>query len=131
MVMLNPSTADERSNDPTVERCQRRALALGCGGLIVTNIFAYRSTDPAALYKLADPVGPDNNSNILQAASTPNALVICAWGRHGALKQRGAEVEQYLRGASVPLHVLALNDDGSPSHPLYLPYERQPQEWKA
>lgn len=54
-LMLNPSTADDLSNDPTVERCQRRALAMGFGGLEVVNIFAFRSTDPAALYSL--PVG--------------------------------------------------------------------------
>ena len=30
-VMLNPSTATEVQNDPTVERCERRARALGYG----------------------------------------------------------------------------------------------------
>ena len=37
-VMLNPSTATEVQNDPTVERCERRARALGFGGFRVTNL---------------------------------------------------------------------------------------------
>ena len=44
-VMLNPSTATEVQNDPTVERCERRARALGFGAFRVTNIFAWRDTE--------------------------------------------------------------------------------------
>ena len=45
-VMLNPSTATEIQNDPTVERCERRARTLNFGAFRVTNIFAWRDTDP-------------------------------------------------------------------------------------
>ena len=51
-VMLNPSTATEVQNDPTVERCERRARALGCGAFRVVNIFAYRATDPQVMRAL-------------------------------------------------------------------------------
>ena len=57
-VMLNPSTATEVQNDPTVERCERRARALGYGGFCVTNIFAWRDTDPRKMRAAAEPVGP-------------------------------------------------------------------------
>ncbi|OZA02269.1 MAG: hypothetical protein B7Y02_16985, partial [Rhodobacterales bacterium 17-64-5] len=57
-VMLNPSTATEVQNDPTVERCERRARVLGFGAFCVTNIFAYRATDPKVMRAVADPVGP-------------------------------------------------------------------------
>ncbi|WP_443069362.1 DUF1643 domain-containing protein, partial [Sulfitobacter sp. HI0129] len=54
-VMLNPSKADEIANDPTVERCERRARALGFGAFRVTNIFAWRDTDPRAMRAAAAP----------------------------------------------------------------------------
>lgn len=78
-VMLNPSTADELQNDPTVERCERRARSMGFGGLRVANIFAWRDTDPTALYALNDPVGPDNDAAI-QESVLGAGLVVCAWG---------------------------------------------------
>ena len=61
-VMLNPSTATEVQNDPTVERCERRARALGFGAFRVTNIFAYRATDPKVMRAVPDPVGPATSS---------------------------------------------------------------------
>jgi hypothetical protein len=125
-VMLNPSTADEVDNDPTVERCQRRALQMGYGGLRVANIFALRSTDPAALYTDADPVGPDNDQAILEAAQGAG-IVICAWGTHGNLLQRGAAVTDLLTRAGARPHYLQRNQDGTPKHPLYVAYSIEPQ----
>jgi len=127
-LMLNPSTADERENDPTVERCQRRAMAAGYGGLYVTNLFAYRSTDPAGLSTFrGDPIGPLNNSWILWAAR--QAKVICAWGNHGKLLRRDEEVIRMLRAEKTPLHALRLNAGNIPAHPLYIPYSEQPVLW--
>ena len=63
-VMLNPSTATELQNDPTVERCERRARALGFGAFRVTNIFAFRATDPRVMRADPDPVGPGNDAAI-------------------------------------------------------------------
>ncbi|MDD5001528.1 MAG: DUF1643 domain-containing protein [Thiomonas arsenitoxydans] len=124
-LMLNPSTADETDNDPTVERCQRRAVAMGYGGLVVCNIFAYRSTDPGVLYTASDPVGPDNDVAIVAQAQAAG-LVVCGWGTHGALQGRGAAVLSMLRDAGVTPHALRINRDGSPQHPLYVGYARQP-----
>ena len=124
-LMLNPSTADESANDPTVTRCQRRAWSMGYGGLVVCNIFAYRSTDPQALYTLDDPVGPDNDAAILDQARQAG-LVVCGWGKHGALHGRGTAVLNMLRSAGIQPHALQINGDGSPKHPLYVGYGRQP-----
>lgn len=129
-VMLNPSTADEIDNDPTVERCERRARAMGYGGLRVANIFALRSTDPAALYEHADPVGQDNDAAIIESV-TGAGLVVCAWGAHGNLFSRGEKVLQLLRSAGVIPHYLQLNKDGTPKHPLYVPYEITPTPMEA
>lgn len=127
-LLLNPSTADALSNDPTVERCQRRARKLGFGGMVVVNLFAYRSTNPEGLYRAEDPVGPDNDRAILHAVASAG-MVICGWGRHGQHAGRGKAVECLLRNAGIKLHYLQLNADGSPGHPLYLPYGLRPQEW--
>lgn len=124
-LMLNPSTADEVDNDPTVERCQRRALQMGCGGLRVVNIFAYRSTDPAALYEQEDPVGPENDAAILDATRDAG-IVICAWGKHGNYMGRGLQVMRMLVAAGVQPHYLQLNQDGTPKHPLYVGYDVKP-----
>jgi hypothetical protein len=126
-LLLNPSTADEIKNDPTVERCERRARAMGYGGLIVTNAFALRSTDPKALYAEADPVGPDNAAAIVEAARAA-ALVVCGWGRHCEAVRPGwgRTLLRMLAEAGAVPHALAITSDGSPKHPLYVGYATQP-----
>ncbi len=127
-IMLNPSTATERQNDPTVERCERRARALGFGAFRVTNIFAFRATDPKAMRAAADPVGPANDAAILDSLPWADA-VICAWGNHGAHMNRGLTVADLLRNTGVPLDHLGLTGQGQPRHPLYVSYDQRPQPW--
>ena len=127
-VMLNPSTATEIQNDPTVERCERRARTLGFGAFRVCNIFAYRATDPRDMRAQTDPVGPENDAAIARAAEWADR-VICAWGTHGAHLQRGVAVEHMLRGQPKPLYHLGLSKQGHPKHPLYIAYAVQPELW--
>jgi hypothetical protein len=127
-VMLNPSTATEVQNDPSVERCERRARALGHGGFRVCNIFAFRATDPRVMRAAPDPVGPLTDAAILAGAEWAD-VVICAWGTHGAYLGRGLAVEQALRSTGKPLHHLGLSKAGFPKHPLYIGYDRQPEPW--
>ncbi len=127
-VMLNPSTATEVQNDPTVERCERRARALGFGGFAVANIFAYRATDPRVMRLQADPVGPANDQAILDQANSAQQIV-CAWGSHGAHLERGAAVARLLRATGRELFHLGLTQGGQPRHPLYVGYDRQPELW--
>lgn len=127
-IMLNPSTATEVQNDPTVERCERRARALGYGAFRVTNIFAWRDTDPRRMRAAADPVGPANDAAILDGVDWADA-VIAAWGSHGAHLDRGARVEAMLRGTGRAVHHLGLTGGGHPRHPLYIAYARQPERW--
>ncbi len=129
-VMLNPSTATEVQNDPTVERCERRARALGFGAFRVTNIFAWRDTDPFAMRKAADPVGPANDKAILEACDWADQ-VVAAWGTHGAHLGRGPAVERLLRARNIPLYHLGLSKHGHPKHPLYISYSQSPVLWHA
>lgn len=128
-VMLNPSTATEVQNDPTVERCERRARALGFGAFRVANIFAWRDTDPQKMRAAGDPVGPANDAAIRDGAHWAD-LVICAWGTHGTHLGRGPAVERLLRATGRPLFHLGLTKAGHPRHPLYIGYDRQPEPWR-
>lgn len=127
-VMLNPSTATELQNDPTVERCERRARTLGFGAFRVTNIFAFRATDPKVMRAAADPVGPANDAAIRDSAPWADRIV-CAWGSHGAHLDRGPAVEALLRATERPLFHLGLTKAGHPKHPLYIGYAQAPQPW--
>ncbi len=127
-VMLNPSTATEVQNDPTVERCERRARALGFGAFRVTNIFAWRDTDPFKMRKAKEPVGPLNDKAILDGCDWAD-LIVAAWGTHGEHLGRGAFVEKLLRETTTPIHHLGLSKAGHPKHPLYIAYSQQPMLW--
>lgn len=128
-VMLNPSTATELRNDPTIERCERRARALNAGSFEITNLFAYRATDPRDLRRATAPNGPDNDAALTTAAARATRI-IAAWGVHGTHQNRAAEVIALLRATPTPLYHLGLTKHGHPRHPLYLPYSQQPAHWE-
>jgi hypothetical protein len=127
-VMLNPSKATELQNDPTVERCERRARALGFGAFRVTNIFAWRETNPHLMRKAADPIGPDNDRVLIAGSDWANQI-IAAWGTHGAHLNRGPATAELLWKAGKPIFHLGLTKHGHPKHPLYIRYTQQPEPW--
>lgn len=122
-IMLNPSTADEIVSDPTVTRCENRAREWGYGGLIVTNIFAFRATDPKDMKAQDDPVGPENNGHIFHAA-LQSADIVCGWGTHGSYLGRDKHVIQLLQRHGIRPMSLGVTKDGHPRHPLYVPYSQ-------
>lgn len=127
-IMLNPSKADEFRNDPTVERCERRARQLGFGAFCVTNIFAWRDTDPKAMRQVSEPIGPLNDDVLIDRAIQSDQI-ITAWGAHGEHRERGPQVARMLRNAGLPLYHLGLSKFGHPRHPLYISYARSPERW--
>jgi len=127
-LMLNPSTADEHRLDPSCSRARDFAERWGYGALIVTNLFAWRATDPADMKAVCEPVGRSNDQAILRGARQ-SGVVVCAWGNHGGHRDRAATVVARLRGAGVPLHALKITAGGQPSHPLYLPARLTPARW--
>ena len=118
-LMLNPSTADEFRLDPSCTRARRYAERWGYGALIVTNLFGWRATDPGAMKAAREPVGRANDEAILRAAREA-AIVVCAWGNHGAHLRRSTTVTDLLRAAGIALHALRVTGAGEPAHPLYL-----------
>lgn len=123
VVGLNPSTADETKDDNTVRRCLDYARQWGFGGLCMTNLFGFRSTDPAIMIAEPEPVGPDNDRWLVQVAEQAS-MILCAWGTDGRHLGRSKAVLQLLR--EFPLHCLTITQDGEPGHPLYLRKDLKP-----
>jgi hypothetical protein len=117
-VMLNPSTADAKKDDPTLTRCINFAKSWDYGSLEVVNLFAYRATKPRELRQVADPVGLKNNC-YLQLATKQASLIIVAWGTKGSFLKRDKEVLNLISGKQ-PLYCLGLTKHGHPCHPLYV-----------
>jgi hypothetical protein len=117
-VMLNPSTADAFRTDPTIARCISFARDWGYGGVHIVNLFAFRSTDPAALLRRRDPIGPLNDF-FIDHATTNCDRVIAAWGNHGMLRDRH---EQFILSGKCDgrLYHFGLTLRGQPRHPLYV-----------
>jgi hypothetical protein len=124
-VGLNPSTADECVDDPTIRRCMGFARDWGYGALVMVNLFAYRATHPSVLSEVADPVGP-RNDYWLMAASRRVELILAAWGIHGTLRGRDAAALGKLKC----VHCLGTTKAGHPRHPLYLPRRVTPTPYQ-
>lgn len=119
-VLLNPSSADERRDDPTVRRCLRFARDLGFGSLAVVNLFALRAMDPRTLIDAKDPIGPGNDGAIADAARAADAIVL-GWGAWGSVfARRTADVRALLVPVESRLRVFGYTRRGEPRHPLYL-----------
>jgi hypothetical protein len=121
-VGLNPSTADANLDDPTIRRCAR---SWGFYSFCMTNLFAFRATDPMKLYGQKPDViiGPDNDATLKRLAMGAGMIVAC-WGKHGALNGRDLQALKIL-----PFNIACIkkNADGSPAHPLYLKGDLVPQ----
>lgn len=130
-VLLNPSTATEDQDDSTIRRCIGYSQEWGFDGLYILNIFALRSTDPRALYKTRDPIGPDNDRMIEKYALACSS-VVAGWGVHGLFKQRGETVLRRLTiEIGVDVSCLRVTKDGTPNHPLYLKGDLKPVQLRA
>lgn len=126
-VMLNPSVADAERDDPTIRKCIGFAQRWGYIGIHVVNLFAFRATNPAVLKTAKDPIGPDNHE-FIRASVLSADLTVVAWGKMGSWMNRAVDVYRGLLDESLTV-ALRTNGDGSPEHPLYVPYDVQPVKW--
>lgn len=134
---LNPSTADEVQDDPTIRRIKAFCRDWGYGGLFMTNLFAYRATLPEDMKAHPRPIGEfeaytgfghtffQKNDIWLFEASRSCALTVAAWGCDGLFLNRQEQVCKFLKG----MKCLGRNADGTPKHPLYLRADTKPQEF--
>lgn len=122
-VMLNPSTADATSDDPTIRRCIGFARSHGFGGIEVVNLFAFRTTDPALLPRTAEARGAGNDEHIRRAIERC-VVTIAAWGVHGA-----GHWQAIPSLSGIELHCLGVTNRGEPRHPLYVAGIARMQPW--
>lgn len=127
-VMLNPSIADADLDDPTIRRCIGFARREGAGGIVVANLFALRSTDPAALRSHAFAFGA-GNYDALHKVGAMNCPVVCAWGVGGSLNDGDKTALGIMRDAGADLWCLGRTKDGHPRHPLYVRSDQKLEDY--
>ena len=121
IIGLNPSTADETENDPTITRCINFAKSWGYGGVCVANLFAYRATAPSDMKASNDPIGIENDSWLYKLAKEAT-IIVAAWGNDGSYLNRSGAILDVL----LNLHYIKMNKSGEPAHPLYLKVDLKP-----
>lgn len=149
-VMLNPSTADDRDDDRTIETIVRLTWSWANPGLIpaalatprfcglhVANLYAWRARDPMELLGEQDVIGPQNDKLLAQMAADAD-MIVAAWGNGPFPVRRRTEhllrisrVLELLGGARKPIHALEMTRQGHPRHPLYSRSGAIPFVWKA
>jgi hypothetical protein len=125
-VMLNPSTADHRTDDRTIGRCVEFSKRWGHSSLYVANLYAWRTTYPHELRQIDETTarGPENASYIEYLVGR-SALVVCAWG--GSVKHL---IETRMQLWPVKeAWCLGKTKSGEPLHPLYLRGDTQLQRY--
>lgn len=127
IIGLNPSTADEITDDPTIRRCIGFARSWGYGCIVMLNLFALRATDPKVMKAHPAPIGDANDDHLM--IWTRGRRVLCAWGANGSFMNRDRAVLDLL--ADRDLVCLGTTKAGHPKHPLYIRGDTQPVSMHA
>ena len=120
---LNPSTADERLNDPTVRRCIGFAARWGYGGIFMCNVFTLVSTDPKKL-NVQTPIAM-GASSAMKVIRGRCSKAVAGWGNLITQVRQGEERIEQIKQKLSPLYCLGMTKQGHPRHPLYLPYSTE------
>jgi hypothetical protein len=131
---VQPSTADETDNDPTILREIGFSQRWGYSWLDKVNLFDLCSPNPETLYSAAHLAVMAVNDDYIRHAAARADFVMCVWGNHGAHLARGARVKRMLRDAGIKLHIFGTTKEGYPKHTLArgkhrIPDDARPIEW--
>ncbi len=124
-IMLNPSTADAKQDDPTIRRCMNFSTLWGHDSMVVVNLYAHRATNPKFLLDAKDPIGPEN-ANYIYESIADSDLVIAAWG---AFKLGVPEDIKFVLKRADELFCLGTTKAGHPKHPLYVKASQMPERF--
>lgn len=138
-VGLNPSTADEREDDPTIRRCVAFAKKWGYDGLWMLNLWAYRATSPKDLKGAGigdcELEGGERHLHIAQVLIRNADRIVLAWGAHGAWHDAGVGWWEMLLPVRAhwnnleEFQCLGCCKNGEPRHPLYLAKDTEPHHF--
>ena len=138
-IMLNPSTADDKEDDPTIRRCIGFAKSWGYGAIIVCNLIPYRATNPKELLSIDDNefLGTIDNKGIvgyynsayISKLSQKVDKVVCAWGNSNVIKKLRINISKIKEIVDKPLYYIEISKDGTPKHPLYLKSDNELKLW--
>ncbi len=127
-ILLNPSKATEKLSDPTLARCQTRALLLGYKQFRICNLFAFRSTSPKIL-KTTPHIKGSHNDKIIRKSILWADSIICSWGSLGTFQNRSSEVLKLLKKSNKSVYHLGLTKNRQPKHLLYISFNVSPKKW--
>ena len=127
-ILLNPSTATELKNDPTITRIERHSKILKMGSFTVCNLFALREKNPKLLKKHKYPLGKENDS-FIEKYSLEAEIIVCAWGNEGEYMNQSEKIKNLLLTMNHQAYVFGLTKKGNPKHPLYLSYKTSLTRW--
>lgn len=120
-VGLNPATGDTDGKPrPTLAKVVKWAKREGCSSVVVVNLFAFRSTDPAALFDADVDIVGESNDEVIGRRSREAKITLAAWGAHRLARSRAADVLPLLDKP----RCVGVTKSGAPAHPLYVPTSR-------
>lgn len=134
---INPSTADEVSDDPTVGRLVGHAMDNGCNELVLVNLFAIVHTQPKDMRAVlernrAEAIGPLNNQYIDEVLHEDGiAHVVAMWGNLNRMEQRRwVDVQDRVFESGHDLMCFGTTKGGHPRHPARMAKHLPLLPWK-
>ena len=126
---LNPSTANELEDDPTVRRLCGFAQEWGYGGLYACNLYSQVTPYPKELLPETRNHGA-NTPAILMAVKLV-VLTVCGWGDGiKSVPEGDSRVRAVYDMLEAPM-CWGLTASGNPKHPLYLPGDTELEEFEC
>ena len=111
-IMLNPSIANSKKNDPTIRKIISYSKSWGFGGVYVGNIYSNISPYPKDI-RLIKFHREKKNIESIKKMKEKTELSVFAWGNN-------EKAPNWLKAIIKTPYYIELSKNGIPKHPLYL-----------